>query len=97
MLPNHFRIHDFNVRMGESPGDKLVQIAHVASLDATTNVIATGLMPGTPVIIVPYSVDTVDSDGTLTLAANPEPSAGNAGGYLIFAPAYALQGGATLD
>ena len=93
MLANTLRIHDFNVRYGESPGDSLVQVAFVASLDATTNIIKTKLAPGTRAVIVPYTTAIVDASGNLTLAANPEPAAGQAGGYLIFAPAYALQGG----
>jgi uncharacterized protein GlcG (DUF336 family) len=93
MFANTLRIHDFNVRYGESPGDSLVQVAYVASLDAATNVIKTALAPGTRVVVVPYTTAVVDASGNLTLAANPEPAAGQAGGYLLFAPAYALQGG----
>jgi hypothetical protein len=96
MLPQHLRIHDFNVRMGESPEDRLVQIAHVASLQGT-NAIQTALRPGTPVIVVPYTVVTVDANGVATINLNPQQANGQPGGYLIFAPAYALQGGRAID
>lgn len=93
MVHNLFRLHDFNVRYGETPGDSLVQIAYVATLDASTNVIQTKFAPGTKVVVVPFLTQTVDSNGQLTLAANPEPAAAGSGGYLIIAQGYALQGG----
>ena len=93
MLPNTLRIHDFNVRYGESPEDVLVKVAFVPTLDLTTNVVQTNVKPGTQVLVVPYAVATVAADGTVTLGANPEPAEAGPGGYFIYANGFDLQGG----
>lgn len=94
MFADTFHLRDFNVRNGESPGDKLVQVAYVASLDAANNVIQTYVAPGTNVLVIPVTVWNVDAAGQITsVPINPTQSAGQPGGYIILAPGYSVQGG----
>jgi len=90
---NALRLEDINVKSGANPADRLMLVRPVATLDATTNVIDTPFAPGTQVIVVPYAVATVDANGQVTLAANPEPAAAGAGGYLLLGRAHETQGG----
>lgn len=90
MLDNLHRLVDYNVRYGETPGDGLVQIVYVASLDESSNVISTHFAPGTKVAVVPYVMAEVAADGTLDLAVNPEPEADDEGGYLLIGKGYQI-------
>lgn len=94
---NAVRLEDINVKSGPNPADRIACIRNVAVLDATTNVLDTPFAPGTQVIVVPFAVATVDANGQVTLAANPEPAAAGAGGYLILGRAHETQGGVVPD
>jgi hypothetical protein len=93
LIRRGYRLEDINVKSGPNPADQIILVERLASVDATTNVLRTPFAPGTQVLVVPIAQATVAADGTVTLAANPEPSAGNPGGFLIFGRASETQGG----
>ena len=88
-----YRLEDINVKSGPNPADQIILVNRIASVDASTNVIRTPFATGTQVVVVPFVQATVAADGSVTLAANPEPSAGNAGGFLVLGRASETQGG----
>ena len=91
MIAQLFQLHDHSVRLGEAPGDRLVLMAPVATL-STSDTVQTPFAPGTKVAICPFKIVEVDASGQLTLGVE-DPAAGDAGGYLVLAPGYSLQGG----
>lgn len=88
-----YRLEDINVKSGPNPADQIILVNRIASLDANTNVIRTPFAPGTQILVVPFAQATVAADGTVTLAANPEPASPGAGGFLILGRASETQGG----
>lgn len=93
MFYNCVRLEDINVKFGPNPNDRVAVIVDIASLDLTSNVVSTPFAPGQRVLVVPLATATVDASGDVTLAANPEPSATNAGGFMILGTASQTIGG----
>lgn len=93
MFYNCVRLEDLNVKYGPNPQDRIAVIVDIASLDATSNVVSTPFAPGTRVLVLPLASAVVDSNGDVTLAANPEPSAASAGGFAVFGTASQTIGG----
>jgi hypothetical protein len=93
MFYNCVRLEDVNVKFGPNPEDRIAVIVPIASLDATTNVVSTPFAPGTTVLVLPLASATVSAAGDVTLAANPEPSASGAGGFMVIGTAAQTIGG----
>lgn len=97
MFYNCVRLEDINVKFGPNPQDRIAVIVDIASLDATTNVVATPFAPGTRVLVLPLASAVVDASGNVTLAVNPEPTAASAGGFAIFGTGSQTIGGLPMD
>lgn len=93
MLDNAFRLHDVNVRYGETPGDAILVLGDFSALANTNNVIRTDFAPGTRCLVVPFSTATVDADGNVTMNLNPTQTNGQPGGFMLIASGHATQGG----
>ena len=93
MYYNCVRLEDINVKFGPNPNDRIAVIVDIAALDATTNVISTPFAPGTRVLVLPLASVVVDANGDVTVGANTEPAATQAGGYAVFGLGSQTSGG----
>lgn len=93
MYFNCVRLEDINVKFGPNPADRIAVFQSFATLGATGNVVSTPFAPGTTVLVVPLATATVDASGDVSLAANPEPAAAGAGGFMVIGLGHQTQGG----
>ena len=93
MFFNCVRLEDINVKFGPNPEDRIAVITQFATLAATNNLVSTPFAPGTTVLVVPLATATVDANGDVLLAPNPEPGTGTAGGYMVLGLGHQAIGG----